>query len=142
MVTSTANRGKWAEGKVKAYLSKLNESSSLAWYRFPDAHAGSLQQSLSDFLVVAKGKTYLLEVKEVAHACRLPVANYKLQQRAKARSFELAGALALVLIYHSPVDRWRLLPNAYFGIQDKGSWDLTGQESRISCDLALRSFNI
>lgn len=142
MVTESANRGKYAEGKVKDYLNKLNYSGAVAFYRFPDARSGSFQQALSDFLIMFCGRATLLEVKEVNHSYRLPAANYKLQQRAKARSFQAAGAIPLVLIYHTPDKLWRILHNDFFGNLDSGSWDLRGVPTHESCDLALRSFNI
>jgi hypothetical protein len=120
---STANRGKVAEGQVKKYLAAITRQ-DFAWNRLPDAHAGSRQPTLADFLLINKGQPILLEVKEVAHDYRLPVGNFKLENRARMRIFQLAGAKCVVLIHHSTTKVWRCLPLDYFGAQDTGSWDL------------------
>jgi penicillin-binding protein-related factor A (putative recombinase) len=83
-----------------------------------------MQPTLADFLLVSRGKVTLLEVKEVAHDFRLPVGNFKPENRARMRLFQLAGADCQVLIYHSTTKQWRSLPLDYFGTQSTGSWDL------------------
>lgn len=120
---STTNRGKVAEGQVKKALAAITRQ-DFAWNRLPDAHAGSRQPTLADFLLINKGQPILLEVKEVAHDYRLPVHNFKLENRARMRMFQLAGAKCVVLIYHSTTKVWRYLTLDYFGTQDTGSWDL------------------
>ncbi len=128
---STANRGKVAETLVKKHLAAITRQ-DFAWNRLPDAHAGSRQPTLADFLLINKGQPILLEVKEVAHDYRLPVGNFKLENRARMRIFQLAGAKCVVLIYHSTTKVWRCLPLDYFGTQDTGSWDL-----RLTSELKL-----
>jgi len=120
---TTSNRGKVAETLVKKHLTSINRQ-DFAWWRMPDAHAGSMQPTLADFLLVSRGKVTLLEVKEVAHDFRLPVGNFKPENRARMRLFQFAGADCQVLIYHSTTKQWRSLPLDYFGTQNTGSWDL------------------
>lgn len=123
-MTAPANRGKVAEKLVKRQLEKLSLQSNTASYRLPDAHAGSFQATLADFLLVHKGVMYLLEVKETQHDYRLPVANYSPDQVARMRRFQLAGAEAHVLIYHANLSKWRTAPVDYFLTREGGSWDL------------------
>ena len=119
---TTANRGKYAESAVRKYLNSLNLQ-TLAWYRLPDAHAGSFTPSLADFIIINDGQPILLEVKEVAHDYRLPVGNFKLENRARMRLFQEAGCRCEVLIYHSTTKKWRRQPLDYFSTLDSGSWD-------------------
>jgi penicillin-binding protein-related factor A (putative recombinase) len=119
----TAMRGKIAEGAVKKVLSAITRQ-DFAWYRLPDAHAGSRQPTLADFLLVNQGMPILLEVKETAHDFRLPVGNFKLENRARMRIFQLAGVKCSILVYHSGTRVWRCTRLDYFGTQDTGSWDL------------------
>jgi Holliday junction resolvase len=120
---TTTNRGKIAEGQVKKILSSITRQ-DFAWNRLPDAHAGSRQPTLADFLLVNRGMPILLEVKETAHDFRLPVGNFKLENRARMRIFQLAGAKCVILIHHSKTKVWRCIGLDYFGTQDTGSWDL------------------
>lgn len=120
---STANRGKYAEASVKKQLASINRV-DFAWWRLPDAHAGSMQPTLADFLIVKGGFITLLEVKEVAHAFRLPTGNFKPENRARMRMFQAAGAKCKVLVYFSTVKEWRYADLEYFGTQTTGSWDM------------------
>jgi hypothetical protein len=124
MPTSPTNRGKVAEKLVKKHLDKLSLQSNTASYRLPDAHAGSFQATLSDFLLVHKSTMYLLEVKETQHDYRLPHGNFSTDQVARMRRFQLAGAEAHVLIYHAKIEKWRTAPVDYFLERTGGSWDL------------------
>lgn len=121
-MSTAANRGKWAEGEVKKLLKKL-EMANCASHRFPDAHAGSLATTPSDFLVCRAGKLTLLEVKEVQHDYRLPVKNFAPDQRARMRMWKLAGAQALVLVCFQPSRVWRLADIDYF-TNEGASWDM------------------
>ena len=123
---SAANRGKWAESEVKKELAKLSAASSqFAFYRLPDARAGSLQATLSDFLILVGGTLVLLEVKEVAHDYRLNYTNFSPSQVARQRLWEAAGAVGLVAVAHSTNKLWRVLPLERFLVRESGaSWDL------------------
>ena len=105
MVTA-ANRGKYAEGKVKAELKKL-EAANCTHHRFPDAHSGSFVTAPADFLILQNGRLRLLEVKQVEHGERLPYGNFSLEQVNRMHMWNLAGADTWVLVYHVPHKAWR-----------------------------------
>lgn len=129
---TAANRGKYAEAEVKKLLKKL-ESSNCTHHRFPDAHAGSFVSSPADFMILQDGKLRLLEVKQVQHDFRLPYGNFALDQIARMRNWEAAGADAWVLVCFMPSKTWRLLRLEYFTARPLktaagkavGSWDLS-----------------
>ena len=131
MVTA-ANRGKYAEGKVKAELKKL-EAANCTHHRFPDAHSGSFVTAPADFLILQNGRLRLLEVKQVEHGERLPYGNFSPEQVNRMFMWKLAGADTWVLVYHVPHKAWRLIPADWFRnrplktVTSKpiGSWVLT-----------------
>jgi penicillin-binding protein-related factor A (putative recombinase) len=123
-MSSPADRGKTAEKEVKKVLTKLSLRSDTAFERLPDARAGSFQTAMCDFIMTHKGTMFLLEVKEVAHDYRLPHGNYSKDQVARMRRWQLAGAKAFVLIYHTKLSKWRVAPVDYFVERTGGSWDL------------------
>ena len=123
---TTANRGKHAENLLKTYLTKLAKQADTVFYRLPDAHSGAFTPTLADFLLLNKGQLYLIECKQVNHTHRLPYSNFKDSQVARMRVWQLAGAQAVVLIYHTPLDAWRGLPLDHFLDRSQGgSWDLS-----------------
>ena len=132
---TTANRGKSAEAAVKKYLAKRSETIGFNFMRLPDARSGSFQPTTADFLAVSWGKPYFIEVKEVNHAFRLPSKNFGRDQRARLRAFELAGALARILVFHTPTKAWRALLLDHFE-DDPPSWDLRHQPE-ITLDEAM-----
>lgn len=119
-----ANRGKSAEDKLKKYLTERGTRTDFTWSRWPDAHAGSLQVALSDFIFMQKGKLYLLECKSTLHEYRLPHGNFDTGQVARMRMWQLAGATSFVMLYHEKLDAWRSRPIEYFNTREGGSWDL------------------
>lgn len=123
-MSSPADRGKVAEGKVKTALEKLAKQADTAFYRLPDARAGSMKETLADFLVCSKNRMYLLEVKETEHEYRLPHGNFTTDQVARMRRFEMAGALSFVMVYHSTLEMWRYGRIELFRERVGGSWDL------------------
>ena len=131
MVTA-ANRGKYAEGKVKAELKRL-EAANCTHHRFPDAHSGSFITAPADFLILQNGRLRLLEVKQVEHGERLPYGNFSPEQVNRMCMWHHAGADTWVLVYHVPHKAWRLIPADWFRSRplktatDKsiGSWVLT-----------------
>ena len=131
MVTAS-NRGKYAEGKVKAELKKLEAANCTHW-RCPDAHAGSFVTAPADFLILQNGRLRLLEVKQVEHGERLPYGNFSPEQVNRMHMWNLAGADTWVLVYHVPLKTWRLIPAEWFLQRPKlsdsgkpiGSWVLT-----------------
>lgn len=99
---STGDRGKRAEGKVRAHLEAFAQQSSFAFHRMPDARAGSYQPTLADFLCKSPSGMWLLEVKEVDHLYRLPEKNFSGDKRSRMRMFEAAGAKTLVVVCFTP----------------------------------------
>lgn len=123
---TTANRGKYAETVVRIHLTKLAKQADTAFYRLPDMHAGSRAPTLADFLLLSKGQLFLIECKQVNHPFRLPYGNFSPDQVARMRLWQLAGARAVVVIYHTPLDAWRGLPLDFFLDRSQGgSWDLS-----------------
>lgn len=130
-MASEANRGKVGEGKLKQALTKMSVKGDTAFYRLPDARAGSFMPTLADFLVAHKGKAYLIECKEVKHDYRLPHANFSTDQVARMRMFQMTqGITSLVFIYHSTVDMWRAYNVERFLERENGSWDLRDSQPR------------
>jgi len=120
---SHSNRGKIAEVKLAKHLAKLSLKTDTAWHRLSDAHAGSFAPALADFLLLNKGQLYLIECKQVNHAYRLPHSSFNESQVARMRVWQLAGASAIILVYHTPLDAWRGFPLDYFLTRTGGSWD-------------------
>lgn len=121
---SNADRGKSAEHQIKKVLDILATRADTAYYRLPDARAGSLKATLADFLMMHRGATFLLEVKEVDHPYRLPVKNFATDKRARMKRFKLAGALTYVLVLHTPLQKWRCAELEFFENPECASWDL------------------
>lgn len=130
MTTSAANRGKRGEKLFKDYLTTLSLYTDTAFYRLPDAHAGSMQATLADFLLMRRGKLHLIEVKETRHDFRLPHGNFDIGQVARQRMWKDAGANSLVLIFHSGLSLWRGYDIDRFIKREGGSWDLSDTEPK------------
>ena len=127
-MTSSTNRGKVAEGLFQKELVKKEAAvAGFTFERIYDAHSarGAMANPRSgDFCLYFKGMNILVEIKEVAHAFRLPRQNFERGQRARMKKRELAGSKCFVVIYHSTTETWRLLPLSFFGFEDTGSWDV------------------
>lgn len=120
-----ADRGKAAEGKVRARLAEICVRQDQAWDRLPDMRAGSKSAAICDFMYICKGVFWLIEVKETQHDYRLPHGNFDAAQVARMRMWDTAGAQTMVLIYHRKLDMWRYSPiKFFFENKDGGSWDL------------------
>jgi len=122
---TTANRGKEAETKVRKKLQSM-EAANCAHMRMPDTHSGSRVPTLSDFIFCKEGRLNLLEVKQVAHSYRLPHKNFAPDQIARMRNWQAAGAQAVVVIYFTPEEAWRVKPVDWFLQKDGGSWNFEG----------------
>lgn len=123
------DRGKYAEKEVKKMLVRYEAYSSFAWYRLPDARAGSLKATLADFLTMHKGALSLVEVKQVDHAFRLPYKNFDEKKVARVRAWAMAGAEGWVMMYFTQISAWRLAPIDAFLVRTSkgGSWDFSGR---------------
>lgn len=127
---SVGNRGKYAEGQVRRVLATIN-SADFAFARWPDAHAGSRTPAPADFIICSQGQTILLEVKECQHTHRLPYPNFHMEQMARMRLWQLAGAKAYTLVYFAKSEQWFMAGlewwynNRITGKDGKvvGSWD-------------------
>lgn len=131
-----ADRGKWAESEVEKCLKRMNELHySFAYDRQPDARAagGRLKAALCDFLwwwqfVGGDGRenrvSGLLEVKETKHDFRLN--KDKLDQLPRMKKVKNAGGLGVVMVHHSTLGKWRIIPLTFFiGTEVPPSWDLS-----------------
>lgn len=147
---SAANRGKYAEGKVKEFLEEWKRKvSGFAYNRVLDAHAskgamsnpqpGDYQWFLHMGFTFGSGvherqatRNGLIEVKEVQHTHILRYQNFGPDQVGRMRIRQMAGSEPLVLIcFREKGARggiWRAPPLDVFMQRDpakpSGSWDL------------------
>ena len=133
-MSGLGTRGKWAEGKVRDWLKRREETeATFAMLRYPDARAGSAQPAPSDFEATHRGTNFKIEVKEVkittVSSRRLPAANFAADKIGRMRKWHLAGAQCWVIVCHLTEGRggtreWRLVPIAEF-FTAAPSWDLS-----------------
>lgn len=129
---TAANRGKYAEGKVRDYLKMIDAAVvNFDFERVLDAHAaaGRFQSRTGDFSWWAPELHGVIEVKEVEHPTRLPYKNVTREGMAKLRKRSWAGGQIMILVCHMPEQIWRVVPMAYLDKRDSatpsGSWDLS-----------------
>lgn len=143
-MSTKANMGKWAEKQVLTWLNdQSNKSTGLAVHRLPDAHAarGALAAQPADALVVKDGDFYLLEIKETAQEKRLPKA--KVSQWGSLKKFYWAGAVPLVLVFMSAINKWVWLGALDLGFHDDdcpASFPLTNLPTFASAGEALEEY--
>ncbi len=126
MADAKGKRGKWAEGKVREWLDdRCAADINFDAYRYPDARAGSFTVVPADYEAVLRGQLYMLEVKEVDHAFRLPHKNFDNGKVGRMVKRQYAGAYCWVLVCHMPAREWRLVPLSVFQTRTGGSWDLS-----------------
>ena len=136
-------QGKVSEKKVAEYLAAIDANvTHFDWNRGYDARAagGKFQRVAGDFAFYSPVGHGIIEVKEVDHEFRLPYKNFELSQVAKAAKRELAGGDVHVLVYHTPLKRWRRLPIVFFQHRtgtEYSSWDLSEWVLHPSCAAAL-----
>ena len=142
----SANRGKWAEGRLRDQLKLYSGWTSFVYERLPDAHAGSMKVALADFHGMHRGAHFLLEVKEVQHEYRLPYQNYSADQVARMRTWKMAGSNVNVLVCFQPgrAAKWRSVPLEKFLERNpatpSGSWDLREYETHTLPELLQQIF--
>lgn len=144
-MSDPANRGKKPEDKVRDYLKAYDERThKFDWHRNYDAKSagGRFQRQTGDFQFYLPGIHGVIEVKEVNHEYRLPHKNYAAEKVAKVYKRTLAGGAAYVLVYHTPIDKWRVLGLAPFRVREGGSWDLRGVPLHDSAAAALDSLGM
>lgn len=127
---TAANRGKYAEKKVKEYLEKM--SAEYVWFDFKrnmDARSSrgkSAQPQTGDFDLYWPECFAPLEVKQVDHEYRLPNKNFGPGEIPRLKKRELAGGRPLVWVYHTPTELWRTVPFSFiYDNKDLPSWDLS-----------------
>lgn len=122
---SIANRGKFAEKKVKEFLEGMSQKyAGFDYERLPDARAagGRFKSMVGDFAYFSPGLHGVIEVKELKHPYRLPKDKLAQIQRMKVR--ELAGGRCFVVVYHTEEKLWRVILVRELPIITSGSWDL------------------
>ncbi len=123
----SGQRGKYAEGKVKVLLGKLSDKyADFDFERKYDARSagGRFPSQVADYGFFRPEVHGLLEVKEIAHDRRLP--KDKLSQLARLHKRQLAGSFIVVLILHTTIGAWRLVPfNWLWERREQASWDLS-----------------
>lgn len=136
MATSQANKGKSLESRFKALCEVYEGKAKFSAHRFPDAHAGSRVPTLADFQTLYAGKLRLVECKEVAFDHRLPHKNFRSDQVARMRKWQLAGAESWVLIHHTTGNFYRVLPvDRFLDRSTGGSWKFTAEEGFVTDNL-------
>lgn len=138
---AVAKRGKLSENAVKSYLGTKCERLGVEfdYERVPDARAagGRFTPVAGDFRAFYRGKSANIEVKEVDTIDRLPKKNFSRDQIARAYRRSLTGVVTVVLIHHTKVDRWVVVPIAVFFENDSPSWDTAQHPSFDSAAEAL-----
>lgn len=142
---SAADRGKKPEDEVRKYLKAYDERTHrFDWHRNYDAHTagGRFQRQTGDFEFYFPDAHGVIEVKQVDHAFRLPHKNYAEEKVAKVYKRMLAGGMAIVLVYHTPIDQWRVTTLTPFRERTGGSWDLSAWELYPTAKAALDSLRV
>lgn len=126
-ITSPGQRGKAAEKKVKQFLEALGSAhADFDWERKYDARSagGRFPSQVADYGFFRPAVHGLIEVKEIEHDFRLPAD--KLAQLPRLRKRVLAGGLAVVLVLHTTLSRWRMVPFEWLWERRvQPSWDLS-----------------
>ena len=144
-----ANRGAYAEKKVKEYLDVWQTGSNYREFnRLTDSKAAGriIKAAVADFEYFfhdfeSSPQHGLIEVKQTEHDYRLARGN--VSQLARLRKREKCGGKSFVVIYHSALRRWRITGTEYLATQgDKGSWNLADFPTYATCGEALQSVGL
>jgi hypothetical protein len=141
-----ADRGKETENAVQDYLGWWQERSVYREFnRLPDTKAAGriIKAAPADFdyymgsLAGNPPAFGLIEAKETEHEYRL--SRDKISQLPRLRKREKCGGVCPILVYHSTIEKWRVIPRASMLMEfgDKGSWDLRGFPTFDGADEAL-----
>ena len=106
----TPSKGKNAEKKLTRHLKERATRPEFWFHRFPDAGVcqGRLPKQPADYLIVYRGVSALLEVKEEIKPAQIIAS--RLTQTPKMKRFCMAGGQAFFVIHHYEFGVWRLLP--------------------------------
>jgi hypothetical protein len=157
--SSAALRGKVAEAEVRKILKAIeSKNMTFTFNKNPDAHAagGRAQPVAGDFQAFrsvsttfngtegqCESRNFIIEVKEVKHAFRLPHGNYSEDKVSRVQKRVYAGTEAVVAVMHKDADDrptgWRLVPQSVFTTRTGGSWDLSAHPL-VDINRALRDF--
>lgn len=141
-----ASRGKKAEAAVQAYLSRLKiKQGTFDFERKYDARSarGRFQPQTGDFGLWRLGlgdvtMSASLEVKTVDHDYLLPAKNFPPAGIGRMRRRWLAGCFPIVLVFHTPSERWRCPPFPTFLNHDPvPSWNLSDMPTYPTASAAL-----
>ena len=139
--SNTKDRGKATEKEVEQFLqAQSNRFAAFNYERLPDARAagGRFKAMVADFDLAGPGLSAFLEVKETEHDYRLQAARVK--QLPRLRKWALSGRDFAVIVFHSKIQKWRLVPSGFFGLEGTPtSWDLRPLPTFDTAEGALRS---
>ena len=132
--------GKETERLIENLLNEENtRRADFAWHRFPDSKAAGrvIAAQPSDYLVANGKRTFLLEVKALSHAYRLP--KDKVSQLATMHKFDAANTKGVIVVNHYLESVWRCFraTDLELGLP---SWDLRPFPTFPSAELALSAY--
>lgn len=139
--SNTKDRGKATEKEVERFLqAQSNRFAAFNYERLPDARAagGRFKAMVADFDLARPGLNAFLEAKETEHDYRLQAA--RVTQLPRLRKWALSGRDFAVVVFHSKIQKWRLVPQSFLGLEGTPtSWDLRSLPLFNSAEEALRS---
>ena len=132
--------GKETERLVENLLNEENtRRADFAWHRFPDSKAAGrvIAAQPSDYLVANGKRTFLLEVKALSHAYRLPT--HKVRPPATLPQFDAPSTKDNIVVNHYLESVWRCFraTDLELGLP---SWDLRPFPTFPSAELALSAY--
>lgn len=141
-----ANRGKYAEGKVREALKVLAlGNKDFDFERKYDARAsrGRIPSQTGDFGWYSINRHGVIEVKQVGHDFRLPKKNFDPAKWGRLRLRRMAGGEIGILVYHSTTKLWRAPSFDFFlSNPDAPSWDLSGLPAHPKVLAAVRMLGL
>lgn len=146
-MTTAANKGKWAEKQVQAWLDQAtNAYADFAYHRYPDARSarGALAAQPADYLLAFRqeAKVIHLEVKETMEKNRLPRS--KIGQYGKLRKFWWAGITPKLIVYRGVYMDWVIFDECDLFPEDDSlpapaSFAFGGRPTYLSAAYAMQS---
>ena len=138
MKEKIGQRGKQAEKIVETVLRKWNSRVTFAYWRLPDSRSARsfLVAQPGDYGYFSGSHAGIIEVKSSLHPSR--IAKDKISQLPVLQKFALAGAKNLILVFHSEIDKWRVLFPSELAM-DVPSWELSAFPLFDSAEDALIS---
>jgi hypothetical protein len=123
-----AERGKSTEETVKTYGEREEKARGMKfhWEKIPDARTagGRFKPVAGDFRFSYLGRYAIVEVKEVKTSVdRLPGGNFSRDKIARCYRHHLAGAITVVVIHYTRVDKWVVVPVKHFFDNVLPSWN-------------------